>query len=113
MKVLLTFPSLRYVTFDISFSLLDPSAEGLRCPPDVVEKIVASVAPLFLSQDEIESECHALWPAMVAMKRRDLLYKCARELITPGEQGSAFVAFNFDTNVRLCIVGCRLIIVLP
>jgi len=73
-----------YITFDISFSLLDPSAEELKCPHDVVTKIVHSLAPLALRRDEIEAESHALWPAMVAMKRRDMLYKCARDLITPG-----------------------------
>jgi hypothetical protein len=83
-QTLITFHPSRYITFDISFSLLDPSAEGIRCPHDVVLKIVASLVPLALSQDEIEAECHALWPAMVAMKRRDMLYKCARELVTPG-----------------------------
>jgi hypothetical protein len=51
----------------------------------MVAKIIASLAPLALSHDEIETECHALWPAMIAMKRRDLLYKCAREVVTPGQ----------------------------
>ena len=50
----------------------------------MVAKIVTSLAPLGLPQDEIEAETHVLWPAMVAMKRRDMLYKCARELVTPG-----------------------------
>ena len=95
-KILLTFSFLRYITFDISFSLLDPSAEELKCPHDVVTKIVHSLAPLALRRDEIEAESHALWPAMVAMKRRDMLYKCARDLITPGEDlFLIFVAFPF------------------
>jgi uncharacterized SAM-dependent methyltransferase len=76
--------SSRYITFDISFSLLDASAEGLRCPSDELAKIIAILAPLSLPQDEIEAEAHALWPAMIAMRRRDLLYKCAREIVAPG-----------------------------
>ncbi len=94
-----SFFFLRYITFDISFSLLDPSAEALRCPPDVVAKIVTLLAPLGLSRDEIEAETHALWPALVAMKRRDLLYKCARELITPGESVQTQFDFSFHFNV--------------
>ncbi len=96
----------RYITFDISFSLLDPSAEGLRCPHDVVAKIVTSLASLGLSQDEIEAESHALWPAMVAMKRRDLLYKCARELITPGDLHFVLQYFSFadDFTYRIFVV---------
>jgi hypothetical protein len=92
----LTFFFLRYITFDISFSLLDPSSEVLRCPHEVVAKIVASLAPLRLSEDEIEAESHALWPAMAAMKRRDLLYKCARELVTPGESCEIFCLFHLS-----------------
>ena len=65
----------------------------LRCPHEVVAKIVASLAPLRLSEDEIEAESHALWPAIVAMKRRDLLYKCARELVTPGESCEILLSF--------------------
>ena len=101
----------RYITFDISFSLLDPSAEGLRCPHDVVAKIVTSLASLGLSQDEIEAESHALWPAMVAMKRRDLLYKCARELITPGDLHFMLQYFSFADDFTQSKFDYRIFVV--
>lgn len=115
-EILLTFSFLRYITFDISFSLLDPSAEELKCPHDVITKIVHSLAPLALRQDEIEAESHALWPAMVAMKRRDILYKCARDLITPGEYlclicfCPPFFCYGFPPSLR---IGFRINIIFP
>jgi membrane-bound inhibitor of C-type lysozyme len=63
----------------------------------VISKIIASLAPLALSQDEIEAECHTLWPALVAMKRRDMLYQCAREFVTPGH----FQAHNFLFEIAM------------